>query len=513
MVTDMVIMAKKAFTLIEVLVNIALLAILMAITLVAINPAGQINKSKDIKRKADIKSIANSISQYTVDNEAQLPLSLNGTPIPTGPPGYEISKVGLDICYALVPYYLAALPHDPNVQSSDITDCNSSYLTGYFLYNASKSNNVTLVAPYLSLNVLTPTPTLTPLIPTDTPIPTIPSGPPPTNTPIPTSPPVTSSTYYVATTGSNSNPGTLAQPFATVQKGLTTLQAGDTLIVRGGTYIERIRNPSIQSGTAVAPVLVKNYPGETPVVQGLFWLSGADYWKIDGVNMTWDMATGQANEHMVKMSGGTNWTITNAEIWNAHSFAGVLVSSGATNWTISYSYIHDTADCQTQCSGTGSPHTANQDHLVYLDNTNNGTITRNIFVNSPNGRGIKLGPPSSGPDGPDHITMSYNTFYNNLGPSNIQLSYGSHDNTMTFNILQKPQTTSKYNIMNNNLGAGGNGTNNIALKNVGWQSAGVVESDSTFLIDGGSNLYIDPQLDASWHPQNPAAQSYGRFAP
>ncbi len=42
--------------------------------------------------------------------------------------------------------------------------------------------------------------------------------------------------YYVATTGSDSNAGTLAAPFATLQKGVNTAVAGDTVWIRGGTY-------------------------------------------------------------------------------------------------------------------------------------------------------------------------------------------------------------------------------------------------------------------------------------
>jgi len=40
--------------------------------------------------------------------------------------------------------------------------------------------------------------------------------------------------YYVAPTGSDSNPGTQASPFATLQKGADTAVAGDTVWLRGG---------------------------------------------------------------------------------------------------------------------------------------------------------------------------------------------------------------------------------------------------------------------------------------
>ena len=42
--------------------------------------------------------------------------------------------------------------------------------------------------------------------------------------------------FYVATTGSDSNAGTLAAPFASLQKGADVALAGDTVYIRGGTY-------------------------------------------------------------------------------------------------------------------------------------------------------------------------------------------------------------------------------------------------------------------------------------
>jgi len=42
--------------------------------------------------------------------------------------------------------------------------------------------------------------------------------------------------YYVATTGNDSNAGTMAAPFASLQKGADIAVAGDTVWLRGGTY-------------------------------------------------------------------------------------------------------------------------------------------------------------------------------------------------------------------------------------------------------------------------------------
>jgi Right handed beta helix region len=72
-------------------------------------------------------------------------------------------------------------------------------------------------------------------------------------------------TFYVATTGSNSNPGTEDHPFLTIAHAVDTMVAGDTTYVRGGTYNE----PGVRfrrSGTSAAPIRLLNYPNESPIL-------------------------------------------------------------------------------------------------------------------------------------------------------------------------------------------------------------------------------------------------------
>ena len=72
-------------------------------------------------------------------------------------------------------------------------------------------------------------------------------------------------TYYVATTGNNSNPGTEEQPWRTVVKAVDTMIAGDTTYVRGGTYNEGLIWFK-RSGTHAASIKLLNYPGESPII-------------------------------------------------------------------------------------------------------------------------------------------------------------------------------------------------------------------------------------------------------
>lgn len=79
-------------------------------------------------------------------------------------------------------------------------------------------------------------------------------------------------TYYVATTGNNGNPGTISQPWATFQYAFTYgLVAGDTVYFRGGTYYvtSAQANTAGLDGTEANPICFFAYPGETPIVDGI----------------------------------------------------------------------------------------------------------------------------------------------------------------------------------------------------------------------------------------------------
>jgi len=76
--------------------------------------------------------------------------------------------------------------------------------------------------------------------------------------------------YYVAPTGSASGDGSITKPwnFATALKASTIVKPGDTIWMRAGVH--KMVNPaefwSTLSGTATAPIIIRNYPGESPVV-------------------------------------------------------------------------------------------------------------------------------------------------------------------------------------------------------------------------------------------------------
>jgi len=73
--------------------------------------------------------------------------------------------------------------------------------------------------------------------------------------------------YYVAPDGSDTNPGTISEPFFTLNQAWSVVEAGDLVFMRGGTYLydsrQRLHD---KSGTADRLIRVWAYPGETPVI-------------------------------------------------------------------------------------------------------------------------------------------------------------------------------------------------------------------------------------------------------
>jgi len=69
---------QGGFTLIELLVVIGILAILLAITLIAINPNKHFQDTRNAKRSSDVAAILDSIYEYESSNNGSQPPSVSG---------------------------------------------------------------------------------------------------------------------------------------------------------------------------------------------------------------------------------------------------------------------------------------------------------------------------------------------------------------------------------------------------------------------------------------------------
>jgi hypothetical protein len=105
---------------------------------------------------------------------------------------------------------------------------------------------------------------------------------------LPTSARPAATTYYVDrghSQASDSNPGTEALPWLTIQHAAQVAVAGDTVVVKAGAYPERV-TPQ-HSGVAGQPITFKASPRRSVTMWG-FYTVNADYLRIEGFNITTD---------------------------------------------------------------------------------------------------------------------------------------------------------------------------------------------------------------------------------
>ena len=76
--------------------------------------------------------------------------------------------------------------------------------------------------------------------------------------------PSIAATYYVAPYGNDDDPGTLNKPWRNINKATTILAPGDTLLIRGGIYYEKVIPKT--SGEPNNPITYEAYQGETVVI-------------------------------------------------------------------------------------------------------------------------------------------------------------------------------------------------------------------------------------------------------
>jgi len=139
---------QKGFTLLEVLLVIALIAVLAGIVIVAINPAKQLAEGRNTQRRSDVTTILDATYQYAIDHAGGIPAidAVTGTSqvIGTATTGCDTICAGqtttaacLDLTSYLLPTYIVAIPFDPSTGSAAKT---------YYYINKDANNRVTVGA-------------------------------------------------------------------------------------------------------------------------------------------------------------------------------------------------------------------------------------------------------------------------------------------------------------------------------------------------------------------------------
>lgn len=122
--------SKRGFTLIELLVVVAIIGILASVVMVGLSGARA--KTRDAKRRADLKSLQGALSVYYANN-GQYPASCNGTTWGGAGTAWGSCATSGASAYinGLSPSYLATLPVDPGPGTNGYIYAPTSDYQGY----------------------------------------------------------------------------------------------------------------------------------------------------------------------------------------------------------------------------------------------------------------------------------------------------------------------------------------------------------------------------------------------
>lgn len=124
---------KEGFTLVELIIVIAIIAILAAAIFVAVDPARRLHEARNARRSTDIATILDAIKTYQADSKGDLPVKVEGMTaglfyqIGTDESSCNIACQGAtteDGCVDLSGIgssYLARVPFDPKEGEAAVT--------------------------------------------------------------------------------------------------------------------------------------------------------------------------------------------------------------------------------------------------------------------------------------------------------------------------------------------------------------------------------------------------------
>jgi len=333
-------------------------------------------------------------------------------------------------------------------------------------------------------------------------------------------------TYYVATNGNDSWPGTSAQPWATLQHAVETIAAGDTILVKPGTYAGcRIENSGASGSPKTLAVqtsntVVLNVPGAINRHGRILEVENYDvavnYWAIDGfevngVNKTY----GGIDSRSTFDKQNSHITIRNCHV---HDTTPTGISSGHTHYALLENNVSHSNGEHGTYTNNSSDYGVERFNVVYSNTScgmhHNGDksmkgdgimsywlVEKNVAYLNPSGSAFNF-------DGMSDSKIFNNLAYNNQGSGvslyGIDSSEGSSRDLVYNNTIVMPSNGRwAMNITKNKkLTPVGNKLKNNILYNASTSKGSVLiyasgvsgfESDynvvvDRFSINGGKNI-------------------------
>jgi hypothetical protein len=188
------------------------------------------------------------------------------------------------------------------------------------------------------------------------------------------------STYYVSTSGKDSNPGTEAQPWRTPQKAIDAMQPGDQTYVKAGTYGRTVCDSSGGDGGSAGGghVTLRAYGSDRPVLtastDGVLAI-GCDYLRVVGLVIKGPGVVG--GTLVYGMSNSDHVQLIGNEVQGSVC-QGIYTEEETADYEILRNWIHNngTSACDRQAHG------------IYLQGDRH-LVANNLIHDHPEGFGIQ----------------------------------------------------------------------------------------------------------------------------
>lgn len=352
---------------------------------------------------------------------------------------------------------------------------------------------------------------------------------------------------YVSTSGSDSSSGNSGSPYRTIQKGITSAAAGDTINVKAGTYVERLSIS--KSGTAASPITLRSDPangGTYPLIDGttlvptanndlsaLLTITNSNYVTVQGLEFAnyatsnasaipcgvhiqgsgtgikilsnkihhiWQTSTSDANGFgfVVYGSSGTSpvdqLLVDGNQVWDLKtgSSESFTLNGNVTNFTVTNNIVHDGNNIGMDFIGYEGTASSN-------DYARNGLVRGNVVYNIDTINNPSYGGERSAAglyvDGGSYITMERNEVYNcNYG---IEIASEHSGKYATYCVVRDNL------VRGNQVGGiimGGYAASKGGIQNCSFTNNTLYKNDTTNA--GGGNIEVQHHASTTVIKQN-----------
>ena len=244
--------------------------------------------------------------------------------------------------------------------------------------------------------------------------------------------------------GSDAYPGTVAEPYGTVEHLANSLAPGQTGCLRAGVFQDDVKVN--KGGTEGAPTTITSYPGERATVVGRFRVADtANYVTVTGLDLD-----GRNSDNLPSPTiNGDQVTFSANDVTNHQTTICFLLGSNT------YGRARDTVIERNRIHDCGALPATNHHHGIYVEASDGPQITDNWIYDNAD-RGVQLFPDAQS------TYIARNVIDGN--GQGIIFSRESANNLAEYNVISNPVL--RYNIEDWELTGGGN----MARRNCVWST-------------------------------------------